>query len=84
MDAVDSGLSIDAVVDIKEGLFNTILNHYADRDIYIVASANEYELVRGEKCFDVVNCKYVPIKSYEKYRSVILRSREIKNKRYEE
>ena len=37
---------------------------------------------RGENCFDVVNGRYVPIKSYEKYRSVVLKSRDKKNKRY--
>lgn len=81
LDAVDSGLSIDAVEDLKEGLFKTIFQHYSDKDIYIVCSANEYELARGEMCFDVVNCKYVPIKSYEKYRSVILKSRKLKDER---
>lgn len=83
LDAVDSGLSIDAVEDLKEGLFKTIFEHYSDKEIYIVCSANEYELARGEMCFDVANCKYVPIKSYEKYRSVIMRSRKIKDERYE-
>lgn len=83
LDAVDSGLSIDAVVDIKEGLFKTILNHYPDTSIYIIVSANEYEMAYGEKCYDVANCRYVTIKSYEKYKSVILKSREIKDNRYE-
>ena len=50
--------------------------------MYIVVSANAYEMARGENCFDVVNGRYVPIKSYEKYRSVVLKSRDKKNKRY--
>lgn len=84
MDAIDSGLSVDAVVDMKKGLFETILEHYSDKELYIVVSANEYELARGEKCFDVVNCKYVKIKDYEDYRNIILQSREIKDKRYDQ
>lgn len=82
LDAIDSGLSIDAVEDLKEGLFKTIFSYFSDKEIYIICSANEYELARGEMCFDVVNCKYVPIKSYEKFRSVILKSRKIKDERY--
>ena len=44
--------------------------------------ANAYEMARGENCFDVVNGRYISIKSYEKYRSVVLKSRDKKNKRY--
>lgn len=52
------------------------------KDVYIVVSANAYEMARGENCFDVVNGRYISIKSYEKYRSVVLKSRDKKNKRY--
>ena len=77
LDAVDSGLSIDNVVEIKEYLFKTILeNKQEDQQIYIVVSANEYELARGEKCFDVQNCKYREFKTYESFRKFILKSRE--------
>ncbi len=81
-DAVDSGFSIDNIVELKENLFEEILDIHKKKDVYIVVSANAYEMARGENCFDVVNGRYVPIKSYEKYRSVVLRSRDKKNKRY--
>lgn len=81
-DAVDSGFSIDNIVELKENLFEEILDIHKKKDVYIVVSANAYEMARGENCFDVVNGRYVPIKSYEKYRSVVLRSRGKKNKRY--
>lgn len=84
LDAVDSGLSVDAIVDLKEYLFKTILESNSDKEVHIVVSANEYEMARGEKCFDVVQGKYVSIKSYEKYRSVVMRSRAEKDKRYEQ
>lgn len=86
MDAVDSGLSVDAVVDFKEAFLNTIIEHFGgdNKEIYIIVTANEYELARGEKCFDVIRGKYVSVKSYEKYRNIILKSRESKDKRYEE
>ena len=52
LDAVDSGLSIDNVVDLKEYLFKTVFEHNKGKDIYIIVSANAYEMCRGEKCFD--------------------------------
>lgn len=81
LDAVDSGLSVDNIVDIKEQLFKTILEYNFGNEIYIVVSANEYEMARGEQCFDVYNGKYVEFKDYEEYRNLILDSREWKNKR---
>ena len=82
-DAVDSGLSIDNVLDIKEYLFKTVLDNNKDKDIYIIISANAYEMCRGEKCFDTYLCKYVNINSYEEYRDFIIKSREKKDKREE-
>lgn len=83
LDAIDSGLSIDNIVDIKELLFKTILEdkRNAEREIYIIVSANEYEIARGEQCLDVYNMKYVKFKDYEEYRKLILDSREWKNNR---
>lgn len=77
-DAIDSGLSVDNIVDIKEQLFDTILKYNFGNEIYIVVSANEYEMARGEKCFDVYNGKYVKIKDYEDYRNLVLQSKEWK------
>lgn len=82
-DAVDSGLSIDNVLDIKEYLFKTVFDNNKDKDIYIIISANAYEMCRGEKCFDTYLCKYVNINSYEEYRDFIIKSRERKDKREE-
>ena len=61
LDAVDSGLSVDNIVEIKEGLFKTILEDAGDCKVYILISANEYELARKENCFDVYNGKYLTI-----------------------
>ena len=80
-DAVDSGLSVDNIVELKEDLFSLILQHRGDTEIYIIISANEYELARGEACFDVLRGKYITFKTYEAYRNFILKTREAKNKR---
>lgn len=81
-DAVDSGLSVDSVVEIR-GLFDLMLedNKDLDKNIYIVIAANEYELVRNADCFDVNAGKYIRFSDYEEYRGFILKSRELKEKR---
>lgn len=73
LDAVDSGLSVDNIVEVKK-LFKTILEYNHSNDIYIVVSANEYEMARTEQCFDVYNGKYITFRDYEDYRDMILQS----------
>lgn len=82
-DAIDSGYSIDNIIDVKENLFKIILEDTKGQDVYIVCSANSYEMAAGENCFDVYNGKYVTFKNYDDYKSFIIKSREIKEKRYE-
>ena len=82
-DAIDSGLSVDNVVDIKEYLFKTVLEHNVGKDVYFLVAANAFEFCRNEKCFDTYLCKYVDFKSYDEYREFILKSRERKDKREE-
>lgn len=83
LDAVDSGLSVDNIVDIKEQLFKTILEYNYGNKIYIVISANEYEMAREENCLDVYNGKYVKFNDYEEYRNMILESKKWKEERSE-
>jgi hypothetical protein len=82
LDAIDSGLSVDNVIDIKEYLFKTILEDAGDTKIYIVCACNEYELASGEQCMDTHTGKYVNLRTYEAYKKFVLKSREIKDKRY--
>lgn len=81
-DAVDSGLSVDSIVEVK-ALFQQILNDYKDSDkqLYIIIAANEYELARNADCFDVNAGKYLRFKDYEEYRNFIIDSRKRKEKR---
>jgi len=80
-DAVDSGLSVDNIVDLKEGLFRTILENEKEKDVYIIVSANEYEMANNESCFDVYHGEYATFKDYDAYRDFILKSREWKESR---
>ena len=80
-DAIDSGLSVDNILEVKEYLFQTIIDDNPNSDVYIIVSANEYEMCRGENCFDVRTGKYVAFKTYEAYRKFIIKSREKKDAR---
>lgn len=85
LDAIDSGLSVDNIVDIKELLFKTIIEDSESQGIVtrIIISANEFEMAREEQCMDVHTGKYRTFKGYESYRNFVLKSKEVKNKRYE-
>lgn len=82
LDATDSGLSIDNIIDLKFVLNRALQDNSTGKDIYIIISCNEYEMCVGEKCFDVQKMRYVSIKSYDKFRKVILESREYKDSLY--
>jgi len=81
-DATDSGMSIDSIIEIKN-LFTAILedSEKIGVETYIIISANEYELCRNEKCFDVNNGVYLEFADYEEYRKFILKSRKAKETR---
>lgn len=81
MDAVDSGYSVDNIEDVKNFIHLILKDYENNNDIYFIISANEYEMVRNEQCFDVLRGKYRNFKSYEAYRNFILKTREEKNKR---
>ena len=84
MDAVDSGLSIDNVIDTKKYLFNTVIEDCESKGIsaYIIVSANEYELARSEQCLDTLNLKYIEFSDYEAFRNYVIKTRKSKNQRY--
>lgn len=84
LDAVDSGLSIDHIDEVKSFLIDTVLKDNADKEIYILVSTNSYEFGTGEAMwFDPIQCMYVDINSYEEYKDFIKKSREIVNARYD-
>ena len=84
MDAIDSGYSIDNVVDLKD-LFHLIMDDAKKLgiELYIVVSANEYELAANEPCLDVTNGKYLQFNTYDSFKSFILKSRKKKDARIE-
>ena len=83
-DAVDSGLSVDSIIEVK-AMFDAIIEDSPNYEIniYIVIAANEYELARNSDCFDVNKGKYIRFDDYEDYRKFIIKSRQLKEKRLE-
>lgn len=81
-DALDSGLSVDSVAEIRE-IFDLMMEDANKKglELYIIVSANEYEMARNTNCFDVNAGKYIEIKDYEGYRNFILKSRKEKESR---
>lgn len=80
-DAIDSGLSIDNIIDIKDYLFKAIIDYNEDKDIYIICSTNSYEFANGSKCLDVYSANYITFKDYDDYKKFIIKSQKRKNKR---
>ena len=83
MDAVDSGYSIDNIIELKERLFKIAIDDCKNQgiDLYIIVSANTYELTIGYPCLDPINCKYIDFKNYESYKDFILNTRNTKDQR---
>lgn len=79
-DAIDSGLSIDNIDDVKE-LFTTILSDNMDKDVYIIVSANGYEIADNENCLDVVSGKFLRFFTYDEYKEFILETSREKERR---
>ena len=80
VDAVDSGLSIDNIVQVKN-FFNLILDNEVDSEVYIVVSANTYEMtIDVDRCIDVTNFKEITFNTYDSYKKFIIKSNEQKEK----
>ena len=82
LDAVDSGLSIDNIVDMK-GLLDMMEQHAQGEDVtlYVIAAANAFELVCGERCLEPKTGRFMEFHDYDSYRKFCLDSRKRKEKR---
>lgn len=84
LDGIDSGVSLDMTIDIKNFL-HTILEDLHTRipevPVYILVSSNSWEFCEGERCLDARSLKFKEFSSYEEYREYILDSRKKKEHR---
>lgn len=76
-DAIDSGLSIDNIIEAKE-LLHCIADDLGDRG-YVLVTANTYEMVSNETCINVQTEYRLKFKSYEEYKEFVLKSRQHKD-----
>ena len=83
IDALDSGLSIDNAIEIKEFIKDIVFKDAENNNVtlYMIAVANAYELARGENCLDLWTGEYITFKDYEDYRKYILSTRKRKDRR---
>ena len=79
IDALDSGYSIDNIVEFKEFVKDTLFADTKDQDVYVVVTGNQYEVAEGEDCIDVQSCEHVKFGTYEEYREFILNTRKRKD-----
>lgn len=84
-DGIDSGFSIDNVVEVKD-VFHLIMDDAEKMglEVYILVSANSFEMAKDELCYDVIRGCGCAFSNYEAYREFILGSRKLKDKRYKE
>ena len=84
MDAIDSGLSIDNIVDLKSA-FEYMIRDAKDMgiELYIIVSANSYEFASNEDCLDVYTGNYLRFDDYDSYKDFIIKTGKIKEERYD-
>ena len=82
IDSADSGLSIDSLAEVND--FLHLMAEDTEKgscELYVVISTNQYELAAGNRCINVQTLRPVSVKSYGRYRQIILKSRERKDAR---
>ena len=84
-DAIDSGMSVDEIIEIRNIFFDTILPdaEQHNTELYIIIAANNYEWCADSRIhnIDITTGKSLTIASYEDFKKIILQSRDIKNRR---
>lgn len=81
-DAVDSGMSIDNMKEVKD-VFKLIVNDAKAKgiELYIIISTNSYEFAKDNACFDVYEGEYTSFNNYDEYSNFIINSRTKKDNR---
>jgi len=82
LDALDSGLSVDSLVELREALdaLNSDIEN-TGLEYYLFVTANEYELTVNHRCLDVESGQFVTFSDYNDYRNFIVNSRKKKEDR---
>ncbi|MCM1437828.1 MAG: AAA family ATPase [Roseburia sp.] len=71
-DAIDSGLDLANIAEIKDFLLSVIDDIRKNgTEVYVLISANSYGFVKGSRCYDVARNKEIIFNSYEEYEKFI-------------
>ena len=83
IDAVDSGLSIDAITNFRD-LFDIMSEDCTKRNInlYLIISANNFEMAKDYDCVYPVTGEHMKFDKYEDYQEFIIKSAETRDARY--
>jgi len=84
MDAIDSGMSIDEIIEIRNTFLDVIIPDAKDTfdvDLYIIIAANNYEWCNDSRIHNICiyNSAELTFSNYEDYKEHILASRILKN-----
>lgn len=79
IDAIDRGLSIDNILEVKDFFDFLLQDKNSDIKVYIVGSSNAYEVANGEDCINVRTDKHIRFKDYKEYKQTILKTAEQRN-----
>ena len=85
LDASDSGASIDRIQELKN-VFNELVISDANKsgvELYVVISANDYEMCIDEDCVLVTSLEHVTYKTYAAYKKDVLKTKKFVDKRYQ-
>ena len=80
-DAIDSGMSIDQVLDIQDFFVDFLPSEVKDTDLFVIMASNQFEMTRKGKCIDVINLEEIEFNGYEDYKKFILKTQKLKEKR---
>lgn len=83
LDGSDSGTSLDNIADLMN--FLDYMEEQSEKEgyqLYMIITANAYEVCRNRTCIDIWTGKEIEFKDYEDYRSFIFKSRKRKDERY--
>lgn len=81
MDAVDSGFSLDNIIELRH-FFEDLINEFqAGRKLYIVIASNAFATCKGAYSIDVTTFQEHYLVDYNDFERIIMESRERKDER---
>lgn len=82
-DNLDHGLTVDNILLVHEFFDQILMDTEKEAcNVYIIVTANTYEMAEGKNCYDVMHRKPIMFSDYKGYRKFIINSaKELKKRR---